>query len=201
MLNRKGFTMVELLVVLVIIAILAAVATPIYLANTQRAKMSEAIATMSLIRQAQRDFKVNNNSFFDVAEDTTTPDNTTGHIQLPIASSVVIATGVPTPNPSGVNLSLGVTQYFSNGAFFVQTDATQATLNGFSRSGLFTNPGVVGMLVSMKGTHNYKCAATADTQCAVKGDQTTTFEAEMDDSGRTFVCYDTCGTAANWSAY
>ena len=67
--NVKGFTMIELLVVLVIIAILAAVATPLFLANTKRAKASEAVATMGLIRQAQRDYKTNNNTYFDVASD------------------------------------------------------------------------------------------------------------------------------------
>ena len=57
--NKQGFTMVELLVVLVIVAILAAVATPIYLANVKRSRASEAVATMALIRQSLRDYQIN----------------------------------------------------------------------------------------------------------------------------------------------
>ena len=73
MLNRKGFTMVELLVVLVIIAILAAVATPLFLSNTQRAKASEASATMALLRQALREFRIQNGNFFDILHGCQTP--------------------------------------------------------------------------------------------------------------------------------
>ena len=64
--NKKGFTMVEVLVVLVIVAILAAVATPIYLANVQRSRASEAIASMALIRQAERDYVINAANYFDI---------------------------------------------------------------------------------------------------------------------------------------
>ena len=59
----QGFSMVEVLVVLVIVAILAAVAAPIYMANTKRAIASEAVATMSLIRQAEREYKIRSGSF------------------------------------------------------------------------------------------------------------------------------------------
>ena len=42
MFSKKGFTMVELLVVLIILAILVAVAVPMYFANVRRARASEA---------------------------------------------------------------------------------------------------------------------------------------------------------------
>ena len=199
----KGFTLVELLVVLVIIGILAAVATPLYLQHTKRAKVSEAVATLGLIRQAERDYKVNHNSYFDVAQDATLA-KTAGNIQKGLPSSISdLTTGTPSPNPSGVDVTTDVTQYFSNASFFVDADPTPGDIT--TRSGLFTNPGPIDFLASAKGVNSFKCAGAVDTtakeSCAVHADDVATYEVEMDNSGRIFVCYTTCGTASNWSAY
>jgi prepilin-type N-terminal cleavage/methylation domain-containing protein len=202
--NKKGFTLVELLVVLVIIGILAAVATPIYLANTKRAKMSEAIATISLIRQAQRDFKINQNAYFDVTEDTTLAKNA-GNIQLVLPTSVVAATGVPTPDPSGADVTTDVSQYFSNASFFVDADPTPGQITDATLPGKFTNPGPVDFIISAKGDNSFPCAGAIDTtlkeSCAVRAVEVAGFEAMMDNSGRIFVCYGNCTVANSWSLY
>ena len=52
--NQKGFTLVELMIVIVIVGILAAVAVPIYTANIKKAKMSECDAALGTIRTALR---------------------------------------------------------------------------------------------------------------------------------------------------
>ncbi len=53
--HRKGaFTLVELMIVVVIVAILAMVAVPMYRANVLAAKMSEGIAGCGTIRTALR---------------------------------------------------------------------------------------------------------------------------------------------------
>jgi prepilin-type N-terminal cleavage/methylation domain-containing protein len=52
--NQAGFTLVELMIVIVIVGILAAVAVPIYQSNITKAKMSECDAALGTIRTALR---------------------------------------------------------------------------------------------------------------------------------------------------
>jgi len=50
--RKKAFTLIELIIVVVIIGILALVAIPRYFANVDKAKRSQAFASMDAIRQA-----------------------------------------------------------------------------------------------------------------------------------------------------
>jgi len=52
--KNSGFSLVELMIVIVIIGVLAAVAVPIYSNNVMKAKMSEADAAMGSIRTQLR---------------------------------------------------------------------------------------------------------------------------------------------------
>lgn len=61
---QKGFTLIELMIVVAIIGILAAVALPAYQDYTKKAKVSELILAVSSARTALAEsFQVNNNSF------------------------------------------------------------------------------------------------------------------------------------------
>ena len=195
--NRKGFTMVELLVVLVIVGILAAVATPILLANAKRAKASEAVATMGLIRENLREYKITNNTYFDV---------TSGDVQkpLPPVSAINLTTGALTTtlNTYGTAVAAGVSQYFSNHCYTVDAAGTGGLTDGNGTSNLFANPPAVDFLVLVDGAQSLACSAVVTTNCVIKASEVNAganaFWLEMDNSGRIMVSYD---NAATWSNY
>lgn len=63
MMNKKGFTLVELMVVIVIIGVLAAVAIPKFSAATNKAKASEMPSVMSQILSAQDVYHAETNGY------------------------------------------------------------------------------------------------------------------------------------------
>jgi prepilin-type N-terminal cleavage/methylation domain-containing protein len=61
--NQNGFSLVELMIVIVIIGVLAAIAVPIYSSNVKKAKMSEADAALGTIRTQLRIYYGENGSY------------------------------------------------------------------------------------------------------------------------------------------
>lgn len=61
--SNEGFSLVELMIVIVIIGVLAAVAVPIYSSNVQKAKMAEADAALGSIRTQLRVYFAENGTY------------------------------------------------------------------------------------------------------------------------------------------
>ena len=63
--TRKGFTLVELAVVIIIIGVLAAFGVPRFLDSVERSKAAEAFNFQSAVRAAQERFQVRQGSYAD----------------------------------------------------------------------------------------------------------------------------------------
>jgi prepilin-type N-terminal cleavage/methylation domain-containing protein len=64
--RRTGFTLIELIVVIVLIGILASIAGPMAASNVQKAKLAEAVTAMGAIRIAERLYYVEHGTYVSI---------------------------------------------------------------------------------------------------------------------------------------
>jgi len=65
LLGKKGFTLIELMTVVIIVGVLAAVAVPLYRAQVKKAIASEGAALVGSVRSAQRVYYAENEGYTD----------------------------------------------------------------------------------------------------------------------------------------
>ena len=66
--NKKGFTLIELMIVVAIVGILAAIAIPAYLDYTVKSKLTEVSAAMDALGQAASEYHASVGKFPDDAD-------------------------------------------------------------------------------------------------------------------------------------
>ena len=116
--NKKGFTLIELMIVVAIIGILAAIAIPAYSGYTKRAKVSEVTNAMGAVSNSAMEIYHSNQQFptagtFDVGAIANTygvsvPGTylVAGAGAITIAKNDATATFTITSNIEGTNLAL-----------------------------------------------------------------------------------------------
>jgi type IV pilus assembly protein PilE len=66
--NKSGFTLTEILIVVIITAVLAAFAVPVLTKSIEKSKTAEAVGALNIIRMAEKDYFLDNKAYtLDIA--------------------------------------------------------------------------------------------------------------------------------------
>ncbi len=76
--SNKGFTLIEMLITLAILAVVASIAIPAYTGYIKTAKMSEAHNNLAALRLAEEEYFLENNSYFFGGDYATLESNSAG---------------------------------------------------------------------------------------------------------------------------
>jgi type IV pilus assembly protein PilA len=118
--NDEGFTLVELLVVIILIGILGAIALPNFLNQDVKAKQSESKQNIALVNKSQNSYRAENKNFassFNVLAIGSISGESTGstvHYSYTIAGGVETATVFSAPIDAALKAHSGGVTRFSN---------------------------------------------------------------------------------------
>ncbi len=174
-LKVKGFSMIELLIVLLIIGILASVAGPMFIGNSDKSKASEAVAGLGALRSTERTYFASYNQY--------------------TVDGVIYNTGASTEIGNLLGVSLAPAKYFSNSSYAFKTGTN------FSDGTTAINFIIGANGSTSAGSNQYAGANKAMNANGGTGarnfSEVSNIKVEMDDSGR--IMYSTTGS--NWREY
>ncbi len=63
--HKRGFTLTEIMIALVVLAVLAGLAVPNYARTVEQSRIQEAVTTINIIHMGQKIYRLNNNTFWN----------------------------------------------------------------------------------------------------------------------------------------
>ena len=127
---RKGFTLVELAVVVVIIGVLAAFGVPRFLESVERSKASEAFGYLSAVRSAQERYQAREGTYASDIDDLDIQYSVPKYFDLPTDGAITADedtwTMTLTRKANSAGYTANYTVTFSQDGF----DSTNSTIPG-----------------------------------------------------------------------
>ena len=152
---QKGFTLIELMIVVAIIGILAAIALPAYQDYTVRARVTEAITFNRTAMDSIAEFRTSNGMWPTAAQaPISTPANTTN------ITAITYTPGATAADFAKVVSTLGAATGAAAGTFIALT-ATPGAVGATAAS-------TVAIPISNEGTFSMACDAAAGTTTNTK---------------------------------
>jgi len=87
----KGFTLIELMIVIAIVAILAAVAYPSYLDSIRAARRADAVDTLLTLQNLQEKYRANNTTYGTMLQIGGSAASSDGHYTVAVAGNTAVA--------------------------------------------------------------------------------------------------------------
>lgn len=85
--SSSGFTLIEILITLAVIAILAAIAYPSFIAQIRKSRRTDATTALARIQMAQEKFRSNNTSYGILADLGVPAASTDGYYTLAVSGN------------------------------------------------------------------------------------------------------------------
>jgi prepilin-type N-terminal cleavage/methylation domain-containing protein len=143
--NTNGFTLVELLVVVLIIGILSSIALPQYQKAVERGKMTEAVVVLRAIANANQLFRMQNGRYANADEIESLNVDIPGKLSKQIQNDTRVATKNFIYSPTGSGLPyLAIAQRADDGVwrgtttgyylYIHQTDPSRIKCSAYSQT-------------------------------------------------------------------
>jgi len=87
----RGFTLIELMIVVAVISLLAAIALPSYQGMVRKSRRADAITRISQVEQAQERWRANNATYGTLANTGVPATVTGGYYTLSVANNTAVA--------------------------------------------------------------------------------------------------------------
>ena len=127
--SNKGLTLIELLIVVIIVGVLAAIAVPTYTGYMQRARRADAKTALEQLRAAQEMFRAEKGGY---SIDITQLRSTWG---VPAVSGDynIDFQGVATPNTFTAEAAPNTARQLSDGSLFINQDGVKTPADKWAK--------------------------------------------------------------------